>query len=230
MEYKKIQAIIFDFDGVVFDSEALHLAAGNKALEPYNVYIEPKVYIEKYIGISDIEVFPKILMDYQMAPDQHLVSELVKQKRHHYFDFLKNKTAFESVKGLEDFLKKIISTINHIAICSNANKSEIQEALQKLNEGRLNPYFKFITAIDELHHGKPSPEGYLLTAKLLGIDPQGCLVFEDTPIGIRAAKAAGMTVIGLSTTHLKEKLSEADAVFEHFSDPALSKFFDHLKL
>ena len=65
---------------------------------------------------------------------------------------------------------------------------------------------------DDVTHGKPNPEPYLAGAKILGREPQQCLVFEDAPSGIRAGKAAGMTVIGLTTTYPREQLTGADAI------------------
>jgi sugar-phosphatase len=76
---------------------------------------------------------------------------------------------------------------------------------------------RFISA-DDVVHGKPSPEPYLKGAALLGFAPEDCLVFEDTPAGIRAAKAAGMRVIALQTTYPTEELTAADAIVKSLAE------------
>ncbi len=84
-------------------------------------------------------------------------------------------------------------------------------AAKRLQAAGLPVPSQMITA-DEVTHGKPDPEPYLAGARVLGREPQKCLVFEDAPSGIRSAKAAGMTVIGVTTTYPRDRLSEADAI------------------
>jgi beta-phosphoglucomutase-like phosphatase (HAD superfamily) len=83
--------------------------------------------------------------------------------------------------------------------------------LKKLEGGSLTHYFQKITTRDELSHGKPFPEGYLKTAAALGAKPHHCLVIEDSQTGIRAAKAAEMFVIGITTSHEPPILKAAGA-------------------
>jgi beta-phosphoglucomutase len=214
----KYEAIIFDFDGVIFDSEALHLTAGNHALSDLDIFISVDEYFKKYMGISDVESFPKILKDYGHDLEKDEVKKIVMKKRARYVELVRSSGLLQSVNGLENFLKQLHLKTTQIAICSGANKKEIEHTLSQINDGRLTPYFKFITSIDDISRGKPSPEGYLLTAKRLNVDPKKCLVFEDTPHGVNAGKTAGMTVIALLTTHPKEKLTQADRIVKDFSE------------
>ena len=82
----------------------------------------------------------------------------------------------------------------------------------RLNSAGL-PIPKFIISADDVTHGKPSPEPYLTAAKNLGITPQGCIVVEDSPIGVKAGKAAGMKVIGVTSTHSGNELNDAGTNF-----------------
>jgi len=88
---------------------------------------------------------------------------------------------------------------------------------------------RFITA-DDVVNGKPSPEPYLKGAALLGVAPEDCLVFEDTPAGIRAAQAAGMQVIALQTTYPAEELATADAVVRSFEQVEVQVQADHIEV
>ena len=88
---------------------------------------------------------------------------------------------------------------------------------------------RFITA-DDVVNGKPSPEPYLKGAALLGVAPTDCLVFEDTPAGIRSAQAAGMRVIALQTTYPAEELATADAVVRSFDQVEVQVQADHIEV
>jgi mannitol-1-/sugar-/sorbitol-6-phosphatase len=96
-----------------------------------------------------------------------------------------------------------------------------QLATKRLRADGLPVPATMITA-DDVSNGKPDPEPYLLAASALGCDPETCLVFEDAPSGIRAAKSAGMTVIGVSTSAGPEELAEADAIAESLEGVAVT--------
>jgi beta-phosphoglucomutase len=87
-----------------------------------------------------------------------------------------------------------------MAIYTCATREEIEATLAKLENGSLKAFFKHIVTIEDVSAGKPSPEGYLLAAKYLGVDPKDCLVIEDTQRGANAALAAGMQVAAIATT------------------------------
>ncbi len=82
----------------------------------------------------------------------------------------------------------------------------------------IKQYFSVIVNSSHIGKGKPDPEIYLKTAKLLNVSPSNCLVFEDAVVGIDAAKAAGMKVIAVATTHPKEELQHADRIVENYKE------------
>lgn len=215
MEFK---AIVFDFDGVLFDSEKIHLYACNQVFKDLKFSIPENEYFRRYVGLSDNEMFDLILRDknIQLEPDQ--VAVLRKRKIIAYKDYVASHPSLEGVSGIREFLETYAKTINHFAICSGATKEEIEATLNKLENGKLRLYFKHIIAIDDINVGKPSPEGYLLAANRLNIPPQDCLAIEDTSVGVAAAKSAGMTVIGITTTHEKAVLKEADFVADSYNE------------
>ena len=105
-----------------------------------------------------------------------------------------------------------------LAICSGSTKPEIEAVLTKAHEGKLASFFEIMVTSEDVMQGKPSPEGYLLTAKKLGVSPHRCMVIEDTPHGIQAAKQVGMNVIALLTTYKKYQLAEANKIVNSFKE------------
>lgn len=95
-------------------------------------------------------------------------------------------------------------------ICSNGSRAEVHSVLDRLDGGKIKPFFHKVTTREDVAQGKPSPEGYLNTAAYLGVDPKHCLVIEDTQHGLQAAKSAGMHAIGIATTHDASFLTLAD--------------------
>ena len=98
-----------------------------------------------------------------------------------------------------------------------ATSGSMRVASARVNYARLPTPDVFITA-DQVAAGKPAPDAFLLAARRLHVSPSDCVVFEDTPAGIQAAKAGGMKAIGIASTHTKEALKLADVVVQHLAD------------
>lgn len=210
-------AIIFDFDGVILDSEPLHYEACCAIFKEIGVSFTYAEYEEKYIGLADKQMFPDILRDNSLVLLPQEIETLIENKIQYYTEIIKAHDNLPIVPGVTQFIKTLTKENKKIAICSAATRSEIIAALEKINKGELEPFFNIITTADDVRFAKPSPEGYILTAARLGIAPNRCLVFEDTPHGISAAKQAGMSVIGLLTTHHAHELKLADAIITNFT-------------
>lgn len=101
---------------------------------------------------------------------------------------MQQEESLEGVPDISKFLEHQSIAINNFAICSGATWAEIDSTLEILEGGSLKNYFKVITTKDDIEAGKPSPDGYLLTAERLNTQPKHCLAIEDTPFGITAAK------------------------------------------
>ena len=199
-----IQGIIFDFDGVLFDSSYLHFEVMKNLLAEHEVDLSYEAYKTKYFGVNDLVLFQKLLPP--KYSDPQIIRELLRRKINLYLEKTRHDLSFPGIPGVKNFLENIASSISARAIFSNGSDLEVNQALNKLERGALKPYFQFVTTIDDVTYGKPNPEGYLLSAKKLKLDPASCLVIEDSLEGIRAAKSAGMTVIGLATTYSPEIL------------------------
>lgn len=113
----------------------------------------------------------------------------------------------------------LVSDNKNIAICSGSTRTEIDIALSKIESGSLKKYFNTIISADDVSEGKPSPEGYLKTAKQLGLNPKQCVAIEDSSNGIKAAKAANMQAIAFLPEGMNhEKYSCSDYVVHSFNE------------
>ena len=102
-----------------------------------------------------------------------------------------------------------------LAIATTAPKENREFVLNALG---LEEYFEVILGEEDVQKGKPDPEIYLKTAELLGVAPDSCIVFEDSPVGVASAKNAGMTVVGITTTHSEDELEKADIIVQNFTE------------
>jgi len=220
-----IKAVIFDFDGTVFDSEPLHFAAHTQTLkERFGLELAYPYYLQHYAGISDQKALPKILTEHNVNISEVDIDELIRFKKSLYTKHVEQLISLPSIKGLSEFLIWV-QTHYPIAICSNATRAEIDTSFAKIEQGSLQKHFNTIVSADLVYAPKPSPEGYLFTAKQLGVSPEQCLVFEDSPPGITAAKAAGMIAVGLLTTYSAERLGEADVLIADFTEARQLPYF-----
>jgi len=194
----KFNAIIFDFDGVVFDSEKIHLEACNTVLRAFGFSISEEVYFQHYVGLSDNEMFPLILQNNDVKYTNRDIKFIREMKVKVYQAIINESKSLEGFLNVKDFICLYSNKIENLAICSGSTKIEVETVLNKIEKGELKKYFKYITTIEDVKRGKPSPEGYLLTAERLGVHPENCLAIEDTEKGASGAKAAGMQVVALS--------------------------------
>ncbi|KTC73797.1 HAD-superfamily hydrolase [Legionella birminghamensis] len=214
--FKKIDAIIFDFDGVIFDSELLHYEACSHVLRPLGTALSYEEYVEHYLGFVDKEMFPRLMRNKNHFFTAEEINALIDQKVTAYTRIIQNRSELPLIEDFEEFLFTIISKVKQLGICSGSSKSEISAVFSKVGQGNLAQYFHTIVTADDVKAGKPSPEGYLLTATKLNVAPERCLVFEDTPHGIEAAKNAGMHAIGLLTTYKQLHIPNADKIATGF--------------
>lgn len=220
-----LQAIIFDFDGVLYDSEHIHYQAYCPIFAQYSFAISYDVYVKQYLGLPDTEIITRALTQHGHTIDESKLTALVTCKVEHYRKAIGAHSNLSSVKDLAPFLITAQEYTKKLAICSNSQRRELETVLAKLEQGSLKNYFQTITTVNDVKQGKPAPDSYLATAKKLGVAPEQCLVIEDSRNGIKAAKAANMTVAALISTHEKAALTQADYIVERFHDIPLARLF-----
>lgn len=216
----KFKAIIFDFDGVLVDSEKIHFRACEQILASENITLTQSEYYQHYIGLSDTEMFGLILQNRRLKYTPEQINMLTQAKLNAYKAIINSTDSLPTFPYAKPFIELYAKSMGKLAICSGSTREEVITTLAKLEQGGLRAYFEPIITIDDFKVGKPSPQGYLMTAERLNILPKDCLAIEDTPKGATAAKSAGMTVIALTTTHAKSAFDKVDFIAEGYQEIA----------
>lgn len=209
---KKNNAIIFDMDGVLFPTEDLKFRAYQDAFKNlYNIDIKET---PERLGLSETKAMELFLNIYNKQGDSSKIPELIQKKREAYYNILE-KQDFSPIEGVEDLLKRIKKSGEFkIGLATSSNLKSTEILIKKFG---FEKYFDSILSLEHVTKPKPDPEIYLTSAKLLGIDPSRCVVFEDSPTGLEAAKRAGMHRVGIATGISKEQIRV-------FSDLAINDF------
>jgi len=183
LKHDTAQAVIFDLDGVLMDSEWLTFKVWRELAAEHGGYLEDSMYSE--ITGTTAEETARIIM--RRTGVQFGVAESVQWAWNQVSERL--KTEIEPLPGCHDLVEAINSRNIPLAIASNSSSSYIVNALSGLN---LRDYFQVTVGIDQVSQGKPAPDVYLRAAELLNVLPERCLVIEDSRVGVQAAAAAGM--------------------------------------
>ena len=202
--------MIFDFDGVLVNSEPLHFRAMRDSLVPEGILIDGTEYLRNYVAYDDRTAIRAALEQHGHPCDAVRV-EIITDRKARMFDEMKKGIPF--FPGARELVRDLQREMP-LAIASGARRSEIEELLE---EGGLRDAFTAVVGADDVQHTKPHPEPYLQAMRLLepsvpGLKPSECVALEDTPVGIAAAKAAGMTVVGIAHTYDAGALGSADHV------------------
>lgn len=202
-------------NGVLVNDEHLQEQAFRQTLSQYDIPLSPKDYIRFFIGKTDRKGFEDY---FQFLNIVHDINFLVIQKSKEYEKLASN--GIRGYLGVSEFIKAAAKQGILLAVVTSSAKSEARSVLQGLG---LTSYFKVVVSADDVKHGKPDPEGYLKGAASLSVNPQDCVVIEDTPSGLKAAKAAGMFSVAVLNTHDADELSDADLVAKELSASLISE-------
>lgn len=218
-----MRAVIFDFDGVIADTEPLHYESLRRTLAGVEIVLTEKDYYADYLGFDDRGCILEALRINRRPISSSLVEELMAKKAVAYLDSLREHLViFPGVKALiQD-----AAAAYPIAIASGALRPEIELVLEQIG---IRDAFRHITSAEDVTCGKPNPEPFLQALAGLNchqsaapIPPDSCLVIEDSLPGIRAARSAGMKVLAVANTHTVQDLHEADAISHSLSDTHLT--------
>ncbi|MBK7585674.1 MAG: HAD family phosphatase [Myxococcales bacterium] len=199
-------ATLFDFNGVLVDDEAVHLAAFQEVLAPLGLDVSETEYWERYIGFDDVGAFGAMLSDHGREASPERVRELVERKRPVYL--AKAQAGLTLFPGAADCVRSRAKR-GPVAVVSGALRDEIELGLALLGVTGL---IGFVISAEDTQRCKPDPEGYQQAfARLPGLRREEVLVIEDSVAGIRAAKAAGMVCIAVAHSHPETALAESGA-------------------
>ena len=201
---------MFDFDGVIADSERLHLRAYQEILAPEGIELSTADYFARYLGYDDVGVFKALGRDHDVPMDEHRVTELIARKGQRYESLA---AAGEMLfPGAADFIRAAAAAVP-VAIASGALTHEIEEVLERAG---LRPLFPVIVGADQTEHSKPHPDPYHAAFDRLrsnsGRDliAQQTVAIEDSRWGLLSARAAGLRCVAVTNTYSEAEL-RADA-------------------
>lgn len=202
LRFADFDAVIFDMDGTMINNMAYHKKAWMEFSQRHGQHFSEEEFKEKFSGKKN----DKIL---QMIFNKELTSEEIasytEEKEAIYRELY--APVIKEVSGLLELVKDLSEHHKKLAIATTAPKKNRDFGLEVLG---IKKYFSVILGDEHVVKGKPDPEIYSETAKQLGVSPERCLVFEDSPPGIAAGKNAHMTVVGILTTHSEKDLQAAD--------------------
>lgn len=215
-------ALIFDFDGVIANTEPLHFSGLQKTLTEVGIELTESDYYANYLGYDDRGCFIAALKANRRPIDSSTLARLMERKARAYLESVKEHHVL--FPGVSEFVREAASS-RPLAIASGALRHEIEYILEQAG---LRKEFSHITSAEDVTKGKPDPQPFLLALNALrpynpGLTPGSCLVFEDSLPGIRSAKAAGMKVVAVSNTHTVQDLHEADMTIDSLKDTRLKE-------
>jgi HAD superfamily hydrolase (TIGR01509 family) len=204
------RAVIFDMDGVLVDSGAHHRQAWRVLLDELGVAPRQPDFWRLTIGRPSVEAVPLLLDRATPLPEARRLAE---RKQHHYR--LLSRAGSPPVRGVVAFVGGLVAQGVPRAVATSASRADAEPMLDRIG---LRECFDVVVTAEDVCRGKPDPEVYLRAARGLSQEPARCLVFEDALVGVRAARGAGMRVIGVSTAHTQSELCAAGAerAIDHF--------------
>lgn len=195
-------AVVFDMDGVLLDSGAHHRDAWRQLLADLGLEPAPDFW-RRTIGRPAEEAVAHLL-DRPVPPAE--AAALARRKREHYARLAAR--GMLPVPGAPAFVGALAADGVPRAVATSASRHDVETLLTAIG---VRQHFEVVVSADDVRWGKPNPEVYLRAAAGLGLPPKSCVVFEDSVVGVHAARNAGMRVIGLTTAHSARELLAAGA-------------------
>lgn len=208
--FNTVTTIIFDMDGLMIDSEPFHCLAFDHVFKQFGKTLTQEENAMHYVGISDIDAATDMVSRYLIPLSPQ---ELVRLKEEEYKKLL---TRIKPQPGLQELLTTLKAKRLHMVVASSSSHKEIYTVLVALG---ITSFFDNYFSAESVERGKPEPDLFLHAAKELHVNPSECLVLEDAPSGIKAAKQAGMKSIAIPSRETVGKdFSEATLVLDNLGE------------
>lgn len=201
---------IFDWDGVIIDSSRHHEQAWERLAQEEGRTLPPGFFLRSF-GMRNERVIRELL---GWTDDPAVLQALSDRKEEHYRAIIRAE-GIRPLPGVCPFLERLHQARVPCAVASSTPRRNIDCVIEQLG---LPGSFQAIVAAEDVRHGKPHPEVFLRAAEALQLPPTRCAVFEDAHVGIQAALAAGMKVIGVATTHPAASLQEAHRIVHRLDE------------
>ena len=217
-----LQAIVFDFDGVIADSEPLHLRAFQQTLAEERIELSAQEYYSRYLGYDDLGLIQALAADRGLAMSDREMTALVARKGVRLQEMLHGGHVL--FPGAVDFIRAAAAEVP-IAIASGAMKHEIEAIIEAAG---IRPLFGAIVASGDTPQSKPSPAPYLLAFERLrqasrrDLDPRRSVAIEDSRWGLESARGAGLRCVGVTNSYPAAELEGAELVVDGLDALTLS--------
>ena len=202
-----IRAVVFDFDGVIADSEPLHFRAYSDVLIAAGVALTEADYYARYLGFDDAGAFREIAADRGVVWNGARIGELVRRKAERMEELERGASVL--FPGAEAAIRRLAAACP-LAIASGALRAEIVRVLER---ERLSAYFSALVAAEDASAGKPAPDPYLRAVDQLRrfvagpLDASECVAVEDSRWGLESARAAGLRTVAVTHTYPADQLA-----------------------
>ncbi len=211
-----LKAVIFDMDGVIIDSEPMHVKIETNLFEKLGVEIQKSDH-ESYIGMPIEDLWTKVKNDFNLTND---VEELMENHRQEIYNYM-SSTDLPVLPNVKKIITEVHEQNLKLAVASSSPKEIINLVVERLE---LKNSFNFLISGEEVTKGKPDPEIFIEAAKQLSVSPEECLVIEDSKNGVIAAKESGMKCIGFQNINSgSQDLSKADDIIDSMEKLTLTR-------
>lgn len=201
-----VQAVIFDLDGVLVDSEEFSMEATEQMLKELGIELTLEER-ERAFGRTDLDSYRECIKDRKLSLNPE---DMVRRKEEIYSKLISGK--LKPIEGAAELIQSLGEKAVRMAVASSGTRNKIRASLREIGFEGL---FETVVSAEDITQGKPNPEIFLKAAERLGVPPAQCLVIEDAQAGVEAAKAAGMKCLAFKSpnTHGQD-LSKADKTID----------------
>jgi beta-phosphoglucomutase len=217
----KVEACIFDLDGVIVDTAKYHFLAWKRLTDDLGIVFTESDN-ERLKGVSRMASLDIILQIGKVEVDKSEKEKYARLKNSWYIDYINQMTPEEILPGAIRFIRELKASNIRVALGSASKNTPL--ILERVN---LNTVFDAVADGNNVHKAKPDPEVFLTAARMLGVKPANCVVFEDAVAGIKAALNAGMKCVGIGSSEI---LTEANIVVKGLNEMNLDRLLDMEKI
>lgn len=213
--------VIFDVDGVLADTGPIHFESWVKLANEIGKNFK-KSFFEATFGEQSVPITRKLVGN---NVDQNLVEKWAQLKELYYREMVRDK--IKPLPGVIKLIEDLKSNNFKLAVGSSGPSENVDLLMKAL---KIEEFFDSVITAEDIQNGKPSPDVFLLASEKINIKPENCVVIEDAPVGIEAAKRANMKCIALTTTHEIVKLHGADIIVQDLSYVSVKDIYNLLKI
>lgn len=207
-----LKAVIFDMDGVMIDSEPVHMEAFKRLMQDLEIPFERPYYLQ-FIGSTTNHMWTKLIQDYHLD----ISKDELMRRSDEYVHQINGDAGYPVMEGVTLLIRKLHDAGIRLAVASSSGMKRLEATLEKM---QVKECFDGIVSGTQVKNPKPAPDTFLAAAAVLGVEPQECIVIEDSLNGMKAAKAAGMICVMFENESLGIKVdsSFSDYIIQGFEE------------